>query len=64
MHFSESGHPLGKYNIGQRVCCLVKKLKKKGGCSVILEDEVEGFVDAQHCGGKCNISLVSSDYNI
>lgn len=40
------------FSLGQRVSGVVKKVTKEGGCTLSLENEVLGVVEAYHCTGS------------
>lgn len=49
MHLADSNHPLTKLNLGQKISGVVKRVQKQGGCSLLLNNQIQGIVAPQHC---------------
>lgn len=47
-----SNKPIAELEIGQRVNCVINKIGENGGCSVFVNNYVQGLVDVHHCPSK------------
>lgn len=51
-YLRNSNDSFGDIHIGQRLDAVVNQVGQQGGCSLFLDGDIQGLVDAQHCPGS------------